>query len=87
MTERVVKAAILINGEPFSVEPPGRHHDVIRTYAEGVDGKRRRFPQSSPQGFMTSAGRFVERAEAARLAFAAGQIKDERQTLYSEDLW
>lgn len=39
------------------------------------------------QGFLTSKNRFVDREEAAIIAFDAGQIKQEKQTLYSEDLY
>jgi hypothetical protein len=91
-TECITKAAILINGEPFSVDPPGRHSDVIRSYAKGPDGKPRRFPQSSAVfGFMTDTGRFVDREEAHTIAKAAGQIVrrcgGDEGTLYSENLW
>jgi hypothetical protein len=91
-TERITKAAILIKGEPFSVDPPGRHSDVIRAYAKGTDGRPRRFPDSlSVFGFMTDTGRFVTREEAHTIAKAAGQIirrcgGDDR-ALYSENLW
>lgn len=39
------------------------------------------------QGFLTSRNRFVDREEAAIIAFDANQINEEKQTLYSEDLW
>lgn len=41
------------------------------------------------QGFVTSAGRFVRREPAARIAKAAGQIESTKfgRALYSEDLW
>lgn len=50
------------------------------------------FPQrdknSVEQGFLTSKDRFVNRQEAAEIAFAAGQIKDEANgCLFSEDLY
>lgn len=91
-TECITRAAILINGEPFSVDPPGRHSDVIRSYAKGPDGRPRRFPQSSAVfGFMTDTGRFVDREEAHTIAKAAGQIirrcGGDEGTLYSENLW
>lgn len=37
------------------------------------------------QGFTTDTGEFVGRGEAARIAYACGQIKQEKSTLYSED--
>ena len=39
------------------------------------------------QGFLTSKNRFVDREEGAILAFDAGQIPEEKQTLFSEDLY
>lgn len=42
------------------------------------------------QGFLTSAGRFLNREDAAKLAIASGQIKElkfSQQHLFSEDLW
>jgi hypothetical protein len=39
------------------------------------------------QGFLTNDNRFVERAEAAEIAFASGQIKVEKTYLFSEDVW
>ena len=39
------------------------------------------------QGFLTSQNRFVDRAEAADIAYKAGQIKDITDCLLSEDLY
>lgn len=39
------------------------------------------------QGFLTNDNRFVERAEAAGIAFKSGQIKTEKTYLFSEDVW
>lgn len=39
------------------------------------------------QGFVTQSKRFVNRKEAAQLAFASGQIKEPKDELYSEDLY
>lgn len=84
--ETIVEAAMLHNGQPWSVPRPGRHHDVVRKLADA-------FPSDGPftgeQGFKTSTGRFVEREEAGRIALAAGQTQALRwgRELYSEDLW
>lgn len=71
---------------------PKRHHDVIhKMSAAGL-------PASAmhDQGFVTSAGRFVDRKEAVKIAIAAGQLKREGSIviktspaglLFSEDLW
>jgi hypothetical protein len=39
------------------------------------------------QGFLTNKNRFVDRVEAAQIAFAAGQTEDLRTRLFSEDLY
>ena len=38
-------------------------------------------------GFLTNDNRFVERAEAAEIAFKSGQIKIQKTYLFSEDVW
>ncbi len=38
------------------------------------------------QGFLTDTGEFVDRKEAAVIAFNAGQIKEKKYALHSEDL-
>ena len=39
------------------------------------------------QGFLTNKNRFVDREEAAQIAFDSGQIVQHTITLYSEDLY
>lgn len=39
------------------------------------------------QGFLTSENRFVERNEAAEIAFKSGQTEENKKFLYSEDLY
>lgn len=39
------------------------------------------------QGFLTSKNRFVDRADAAEIAFNSGQIEKELKTLFSEDIY
>lgn len=39
------------------------------------------------QGFMTSTGRFVNRKEAAEIAYNCGQITEEKVSLFSEDIF
>lgn len=39
------------------------------------------------QGFLTNKNIFVNREEGAKIAFEAGQIKEQLKTLYSEDLY
>ncbi len=39
------------------------------------------------QGFLTNTNRFVDREEAADIAFKAEQVKENLNRLYSEDLY
>ena len=39
------------------------------------------------QGFLTNTNRFVDRKEGGKIAFDAGQIKEETKMLFSEDLY
>lgn len=39
------------------------------------------------QGFLTNKNRFVDRKEGGEIAFAAGQIKELKRHLFSEDLY
>lgn len=39
------------------------------------------------QGFLTNTNRFVNRQEAAEIAFEAKQTENKKETLYSEDLY
>lgn len=41
----------------------------------------------SEQGFLTNTNRFVTRQEGAIIAFKAGQIDTDKETLFSEDLY
>lgn len=39
------------------------------------------------QGFMTSNNKFVDRTEAAKIAYRSSQTKELKNTLFSEDLY
>lgn len=43
----------------------------------------------SMQGFVTDEGKFVDRIEAGKIAFSAGQIKDDPKgnIILSEEIW
>lgn len=88
MQEKIIGAAIrhpdgLIYGTGYG----GRHHHCIRYMASvGKAG----LSTTHDQGFMTTAGRYVDRTEGLWIARAAGQIirKTNPPTkLFSEDLW
>lgn len=49
----------------------------------GVEASKK----SYDQGFVTNKGRYVDRADAAKIAFEAGQIETEESYLISEMLW
>lgn len=57
-----------------------RHLNILWDYKDVID-------QSDTGGFMTSRGRYVDRHEAAKIAFECGQIDKEIKTLYSEDIY
>lgn len=80
----IVAAAIRVDGKfVLSVPAPGRHHDIIN--AELVRGS-----YAFTEGFLTSAGTFVDRENALELAIKAGQYNapaEGKRELFSEDLW
>lgn len=61
-----------------------RHGDAIKIAVEQTGIKP---VQVDSQGFITEEGKFVDRQEAARIAFEAGQISQPKEELYSEDLY
>lgn len=85
MGERIISVAISAFGIVASLPAPARHGDVLNKLFDFnqaiVTGNR--------EGFLTSAGRFVNRRDAAALALAAGQVDKliVAPDLYSEDLW
>jgi hypothetical protein len=84
--ERIVAAAILYSGVVHVIAAPARHHTIIHAMVESGHAK----PIGGTQGFITSAGRFVDREEGARIAASAGQINSAeypRDMLFSEDVW
>lgn len=86
VVERVESAAIRHDGTVYALAPPARHIDVIWFMWE----QRRELSMGTDQGFVTSRGRYVGRAEAARIAITAGQIERtqfQTDVLFSEDLW
>lgn len=60
-----------------------RHNDAIRAL-QAMDGYECEQPHGENQGFVTSANRFVTRAEAYRLHFPDRKEPDE---LHSDDLY
>lgn len=60
-----------------------RHNDCI--YSAILDNRPP--PITGEQGFLTNSFQFVSREEAAEIAFKAGQIKELKKELYSEDIY
>lgn len=88
--ETITEAAINFNGDVYSVPKPGRHHDVIAKHRAVVGSYY--MSEVDIQGFITSTNRFVNRKQAALIAYAAKQIESPKRTgpqdeLFSEDLW
>ncbi len=84
----IVAAAIKENGLIHFLPMPARHHDVIRAMVKNGYPK----PIKGEQGFVTIAGRFVNRNLALKIAILAGQLtmenkKGNQNDLFSEDLW
>lgn len=80
----IVAAAIRVSGKfVLSVPAPGRHHDILNSQIiTGVF--------SCSEGFLTSAGTFVDRETALELAIKSGQYNAPaagKRELFSEDLW
>jgi len=84
--EQIDRAAIKADdGAVYSTPAPGKHPAIIALMIDIGHST----PIRGTQGFVTSLGRFVDRREAAKIAFEARQIKSGEVpvTLYCEDLW
>lgn len=91
MKETIATAALLVNGEVWTLPRPARHNHLIMAWAHVHTPAMLAKPivriPEHVQGFVTSEGRFVNRQRAARLALEAHQIPAPKVQLYSEDLW
>jgi hypothetical protein len=89
MGETIVAVAVRAFGVVLSVPKPGRHHTVLNTFSQATGLNMVENSGPDDQGFLTSAGRFVGRIEAAKIAVDEGQIEALQwpPQLYSEDLW
>lgn len=61
-----------------------RHGDCLSNMF--VFGQKR-IPNNDEEGFLTNLNRFVNRIEAVKIAYNAGQVKEVKRGLISEDLW
>ena len=83
----IAKAAILTReGLIYSVEQPGRHHNIIAIMEEVGEPT----PIVGRQGFLLDDGTFVGRHKARQIAEASGQLLERAivsKSLFSEDVW
>lgn len=90
VNETVLFAAVkAVDGTIVAVTRPGRHHHCLHFM---MSGEYDFAPEDTVhQGFITSAGRYIDREEAARMAYVEKQYKDEYAVyptkLFSEDLF
>ena len=76
----IVQAAIRRGGK---ILVACRHGRIIQKYGHSAPPG---FFSGAEQGFMTDGGEFVDRREAARIAFECGQIEQSKEILFSEDV-
>ena len=84
MIETITGVAIISrDGAMIALPAPNRHHHLIALTAfVKADMNYMR------QGFVTNAGRFVDRIEGLEIAHAAKQVdRANKRELFSEDLW
>jgi len=64
-----------------------RHNNIIGAFPTNNKHRNDEKEYKTIQGFITSTGRFVDRKEAAVIAYNSGQIKEQVKWLFSEDLY
>lgn len=82
----IVSAAVKHGNAIVSLQPPNRHHHIIRWIAQvATDGA----PINGEQGFLDHEGNFLNRIDSAEHAISCGQITETKfgSKLFSEDLW
>lgn len=77
--------------QPFNIESGfvlcgHRHHNCFMTASILAEDKKFQ-SYDDVQGFLTNENIFVDRVEAGRIAFEAGQTDELISVLYSEDLY
>lgn len=98
MVEQILCAAIWFDDgkkydlQPYNIESGlvlcGWRHGCIFPQIGGLVRERQELSiYEKEQGFLTNQNRFVTRSEAAKIAFIAGQIDEETNRLFSEDLY
>lgn len=68
-----------------------RHHNCISLFAMVVGfpytNEGHKLQTTEIQGFLTNTNKFVNREEAALIAYHANQVSDQLNRLHSEDLY
>jgi hypothetical protein len=96
--EYILCAAIWFDdGKEYRLQPKnittglvlcGWRHGCIFPQIGGLVAERQKLGIfEKEQGFLTNLNRFVGRKEGGKIAFDAGQTKELKETLYSEDLY
>jgi hypothetical protein len=96
--EYILCAAIWFDdGKEYRLQPKniekglvlcGWRHGCIFAQIGGLVGERQKLGIfEKEQGFLTNKNRFVDRKEGGQIAFDAGQTKELKKTLFSEDLY
>ena len=76
-----------VNIETGFVVSGHRHHNCFNTMKILSNDIHTHVNFKKEQGFLTNLNRFVDREEAAKIAYKAGQINTQITRLYSEDLY
>lgn len=84
ITRAAVQVHIMPTGQDI-ILPVHRHPDYLRICE--AFGYREWEIRRDMDGFLTEDGTFLNREEAAQYAYEHGQINEELDLLYSEDLW
>lgn len=96
---RIICSAIYINDETNHISQPKnieigfvicgwRHFNCMHLCKVfGFDFKKFSSQGNVVQGFLTSDNLFVDRNEGAKIAINAGQVNEDVDVLYSEDLY
>lgn len=89
----LIKPEVLLNRgvSPYNVDRGivfcGWRHANCLYQKVSVTGLRDAESGENIQGFLTNKNRFVDREEAAKIAWTAGQTTKELKTLFSEDIY
>ena len=80
--ELILHAAVLTeDGYPIM----GKHH--ADCFHKGFAIGKAMAKGGDSQGFITNKGKYVTRSEAAKIAIASGQIDQDTELLFSENMW